>query len=283
MIFKYLATASILLFSAAVNNLFCQLVINELQVAPKGAEPEWVELYNNSDSLYVCSGCTIKDAVSKKSLPDFSLPSHGYAVLVKDTVTLKSSRSIPDHALLVETKMPGLNNDWDELVILDNTGRVIDSIYYNMDWGQAGITLERVYPDKPATGNDNWMPSIAAAGATPGERNSHTKEIKIVNRLSAVPNPFSSNGTSQYSNCKFSYKIPFDNAIINAFIFDYSGRKIIDLANAKQSENEGSIDWDGKDDKGMSLPEGPYIFLLEATDKQSGDKYTDRMMIVIGK
>jgi len=157
-----------------------QIIINELMAAPTGDEPEWVELYNYSASALSLTNSFIEDAISSKPLPVITIPAGGYALLTKDTTALKAARKIPKSALLFEINLPILNNDKDIILIRDDNSSIIDSVFYNMNWGKKGISLERIDRQKPAVSQSNLGPSVSPDSATAGYENSiRLKDFKI--------------------------------------------------------------------------------------------------------
>lgn len=53
---------------------------------------------------------------------------------------------------------------------------------------------------------------------------------------------------------------------INITIYNLSGRKIRELFRGKQVSGKHSIDWDGKNDNGVSVSAGMYIYTLKTLD-----------------
>jgi len=168
-------------------NTNANFIINEVQPAPINSEPEWVELYNYQDSDLICNGCQINDATnSKVTIPDFTLKSKKYAILTKDTAALKIRRKIPEDCLIIEVnKLPTLNNTTDQIVISKSDLSIIDSVYYDMKWGKAGKSLERIDWMAPAISKDNWAASCSPDSATAGYENCNAiKEFSIQITLS---------------------------------------------------------------------------------------------------
>ncbi len=151
-----------------------QTVINEVMPIPLTGEPEWVELYNSDTKAVPLDSCFMHDTRTTIRLPRFSIPSGGYALLTRDTFALRETRSLPAKVVLVECKLPSLNNSWDIVVLRSRDSVVIDSIYYNMKWGKRGISLERKRIDTAATSQLNWFASESPDSATAGEVNSIT-------------------------------------------------------------------------------------------------------------
>jgi len=152
-------------------NLSSTVIINELQPAPLGDEPEWIELFNPETDTLKLIGYKITDNASTKDLSEMIILPLSYALLTKDTTALQNLRSIPEGTLFYQTTLPGLNNTFDMAVISDTDGNTIDSMYYDMEWGEKGKSFERIDHKKPAH-RDNIATSGDSSGATAGRENS---------------------------------------------------------------------------------------------------------------
>ena len=123
------------------------IVVNEIMFAPFGGEPEWVELFNNSDLEINLKDWTIWDAITTPAKAtiknDFVIPANGYVVLAKDSSINNYHRFISSQIL--EINLPSFNNDRDGVVLKDNRSITIDSVFYSNQWGGTnGFSLERV-------------------------------------------------------------------------------------------------------------------------------------------
>jgi hypothetical protein len=158
---------------ALAPNLFAQrIVINEIMYAPKSPEPEWIELFNSSDSTVSTIGWTISNHLRTYTLNPNSIAPHGYLILTKDSANfLRVKYSIPN-ANILETKMPPFGNTGDTISIKDSIGNIIDMLAYSPKWGGAdSLSLERI-DYEAATDSLNFGSCIFAIGATPGKENS---------------------------------------------------------------------------------------------------------------
>ena len=203
------------------------IIINEIMPGPVSPEPEWIELFNPSEDSFSAAEITLSDAKTTKTIDSIYVPPTGYAILTKDTAELRKTRTIPDSAMLFVIPLPGLNNSWDEIVLRTRDGDLIDSAYYDFDWTEKGISLERVDWSAPALNNDNLVESADPSGATCGYENSVSRPEKD---LALVSNPNS--GQNEIINLK----------IINAGFSDaeeYSVEISIDLdKNGEYSSDE---------------------------------------------
>ncbi len=151
-----------------------KLIVSELMPAPSGNEPEWVELFNNSNQLISFDTLYISDPSKELKLSNFILQPSQYSIITKDSAILKSIRTIPDSAVIYQISMPTLNNTTDYLLIRNNDA-LIDSVYYDMKWGEPGKSIERLDYDLPADNVANISASTDPTGSTAGRLNSNQK------------------------------------------------------------------------------------------------------------
>ena len=153
------------------------VVLNEIMFAPFGGEPEWIELFNNSDMDINLNGWKISDVITTPAVAeiktDFVIRAGGYAVLTKDTTIFNYHRFITSPVL--KLNLPNLNNDIDGVVLKDKRGLTIDSVLYSNQWGGTnGYSLERISSIVNSNQQSNWASSIDIEQSTPGRINSVT-------------------------------------------------------------------------------------------------------------
>lgn len=153
------------------------VVVNEIMFAPLGGEPEWIELYNNSQERINIKGWSVTDVITTPATAEiktnFFIEGRGFVVLTRDTTLFNFHRIIPSPVLLLN--LPTLNNDIDGVVIKDNRGMTIDSVLYSNQWGgTGGFSLERILPDVNSNLPSNWASSSDVEQSTPGRINSKT-------------------------------------------------------------------------------------------------------------
>ncbi len=140
---------------------FRDIVINEIMFDPSPPnglpEEEYMELLNVSSKFIDLGGYTISDVTDSRSLPDTILPPGAYLILQGSF-------------------LPSLNNSGDEMRLISNENKIIDSVYYNSSWHDAetdgGISLELVNPYSRCLNAANWKSSTAPSGGSPGAINS---------------------------------------------------------------------------------------------------------------
>ena len=152
------------------------VVINEFMADPTPVvglpDAEFVELYNRSSKIFNVNGWRLGDNATFGTIQDGWLMPGGYIVLTPTS-------SVDSFAIATGvTSFPSLNNSGDAIVIYDNNGNFLDSIYYDLGWyhdtskDDGGYTIERINPDDPCTDISDWAASNDPSGGTPGGVNS---------------------------------------------------------------------------------------------------------------
>lgn len=144
------------------------LLISEICATPAAGEPEWVELVTTrsvSAGVYVvCDNRTCTSFEITQSVPEST-----FIVVTRDTLALREARMIPPSAVLVEARIPSLNNTTDavRLYRLTSSGDTvgIDSVEYSIPSSGRGRSVER-------TDDGLWQTSLSADSATCGYLNS---------------------------------------------------------------------------------------------------------------
>ena len=152
------------------------VVINEFMCDPSPVvglkEVEYVEIYNRSNKIFNVSGWKLGDAAS------FGTAQNGW-LLPNDYIVLTATANVDSFAVATAvTSFPSLNNSDDAVVLYDNGGVKLDSIFYTTGWyhdtnkDDGGYSLERINPNDPCTDITDWRASNNSNGGTPGAINS---------------------------------------------------------------------------------------------------------------
>lgn len=156
------------------------LVINEFMAdfEPSFGLPtaEFVEIYNPTDLAIDLSGVSITDGGQSATIGSAVIAAGGYAILVdQGDSTLFTSMG----QVIGLSSFPSLNNSADDIFLYSATGELIDFVLYQNEWygdsdkAEGGFSLERIDPAPLGCNNaDNWLPSEANIGGTPGQANS---------------------------------------------------------------------------------------------------------------
>lgn len=153
-----------------------EVVINEILYRREDElSPEFVELFNQTNKNFDLSGWELIDAGNNNAeIPEgIFLPAGEYLVLTdrEDFAnTLSNAIYLSD--------FPSLNDSGDEVIIKNEEGITIDSLFYESSWGgdSPGISLERKDPGRASNDASNWSASTAQGGFSAGVQSSVFEE-----------------------------------------------------------------------------------------------------------
>jgi hypothetical protein len=244
------------------------LVVNEIAYAPRGEDPEWVEVINRSPDFVDPVGWTLADSRDEPvSIPD------GTPSLEPGALLLLAEGALPGAvAVIPEGKWPSLNNARqagesfaDRLRLRDAEGLLSDEVPYASEWGGGdGFTLERVNGDLPSGASGTWGTSSDPSGGTPGRANSIAVAFpRQRGRIVAEPSPFEPDAGGRVL---IAVELPGGTIEAEASIFDMSGRRVRDLGSLTGGRSR--LLWAGDDGSGSPAPLGLYVIVATG---RSGD------------
>lgn len=216
------------------------ILINEIMYSPLGGEPEWIEIYNSTEDAINLNGWSVADVLTTSSSAsienDFFIDGKSYTVIARDTSVYNFHRFIPSN--VYQLSLPSLNNDVDGVVLRDNRGAAIDSVFYNSAWGgTSGYSLERISFDAPSNLFTNWNSSIDIETSTPGRINSLTPKQFDLSIKSILFNPkyptvgedvfinanIRNNGSSAAQNFSLQFFIDSDsNEVVDQILSEHT-------------------------------------------------------------
>jgi len=153
------------------------IIINEVMADPTPTaglpEYDFVEIYNRSNKYFNLQGWKIGDNAGYGTISSavWLFPGE-YKIITSSTAAAHFSNAI------IANSFPAYNNTYDDVVLQDNNGIIIDKISYTIDWYKdnskkdGGYTLERINPEAICSDLNNWKASDALSGGTPGTINS---------------------------------------------------------------------------------------------------------------
>ena len=155
------------------------VLINEIMADPTPStglpEVEWLELYNRSAKVIDLKTLLLSDGGTAQSLPAFILYPDSFVVLAT-TANAPAMAAVTNRTIAM-VGFPSLNNDGDVLVLTNQQGQVIDQVAYQVGWHadankrDGGWSLERINPELPCLGAENWQSCSVLPGGTPGLQN----------------------------------------------------------------------------------------------------------------
>lgn len=239
-----IVSASIASPSAVINEFMAD---NGSIADPSGQFDDWIELFNPTASPVRLTNKYLTDKNGtftkwKFTQPDLSIPPGGRVIIWCDEEPAQQGI----HANFK------LSAGGEFIALTDSDGvTVLDSITFGAQ--KKDLSFGR-YPDGSASW-DFMLPSpLTANTAITSVRPSEPVPKDF--SLSAFPNPFNPSTTIRYS-------LPQEQ-IVTMSITDLLGRDVWNRSAERMPAGEHSIVWNGKDDRGVSLSSGIYLFRLQA-------------------
>lgn len=219
------------------------MVINELVSDPEDG-PEWIEIYNKTNSEINLSGWNIQDGSEAKTVLENKISGHGY--------------------LTVENPNGNLNNKGDVVFLFDNFGNVIDQVSYG-NWNDRNI-----HDNAPVSSDPYGIGRIGASQDT----NNDLADFAVVSVLTPKAANILINENLEEKTAKSTFK----NKIIINEIFPNpkgdDGGEFIELKNIGESEIDlsGFLVGDNSNSR-YKIKDGSKnkikgIFCCSKTDKQ---------------
>ena len=160
------------------------VLINEIFADPTPQvglpDAEFIELYNQTGFAInlLDWGFTKTYPNIEFTLPAITLPPNGYLILcAASNATLYEPFG---QTLGIFSSSTYLTNSGSNLSLVSPTGMIVDQVNYSDAWygstqkKEGGWSLERIDPNNPCNGSNNWTASIHPQGGTPGTVNSVT-------------------------------------------------------------------------------------------------------------
>ncbi len=151
------------------------VVISEIHYNPDdGSELEFVEFFNAADAALDLTGWSMTGAVRFVFPDGASIPPGGHVVVCRNSGVLSSTFGL-DRTALFEWVAAALDNDGEEVVLLDATGAIVDSVRYDdslpwdIDADGDGPSLQRLCVEGESENPQNWLADIGSPPTPMGE------------------------------------------------------------------------------------------------------------------
>ncbi len=173
-----------------------RVIINEIMYDFPDGECEWVEIYNNTDSVVNLKNWKISDnSLTQVNITsnDFFVNPQSYTVISQSSAIFANHPSIDSSKVIIMSSFPSLNNAGDAVIIYKINGSVSDRVDYLPDWGGDNSSLERIDINGVSNDSSNWASSIACERSTPTIINSITSAVHyqrndlVINEIMAAP------------------------------------------------------------------------------------------------
>lgn len=256
------------------------VIINEIMFNPKTDGTDYVEIYNRSNKiinlkdLFLAnrSSTGVINNLKQLSLLSIAMYPAEFLVLSEDENIVKRQYIAKNLSAFINfSSMPSFSDDKGTVVLLNNTGAVVDELAYDEKWHFAlinnaeGIALERIDPNAKTQNKDNWHSAAKDAGyGTPSYQNSQFRiDLQAKGDITTTPEVFSPDNDGTDDFLTITYRFPETGYVMNISIFDAGGRPVKALQRNAICSQQGSFRWDGLNDKFQQLPLGPYVIFTE--------------------
>lgn len=186
--------------------------------------------------------------------------------------------------------MPSMPNDEGSIALTNIQTEVIDRFVYNENMhfqllsNKKGVSLERIFLDKPTQQSDNWHSASETSGfGTPAYKNSQS--ASPINQLSKnielVSDVISPDNDGKDDILLIGYSFEQQGVLLNISIFDAKGRLIKNLEKNHLAGTKGTITWDGITENSGRAQSGIHIIYIEAILPDEKIEYLRLPIVVI--
>jgi len=256
------------------------LLINEILFDPKGDGSDYVEIYNQSDSILDLGSTWIVN-FDEQGLPDkaYQIAPEGHTLFPGELVAITENpeqliqqyKSHRKASLLKINTLPTYPNDKGHCGLLNNLGTVIDRFSYDDNMhspvvdDKDGISLEKIIPEALSSQRDKWTSAAESAGfGTPGLANSQQSTPSSNGMFSMELNWFTPDNDGKNDYLSINYSLQEAGYFISMRVFTESGLLMAQPFSNYYAEQEGTLIWQGDDVEGMPLSPGNYAIFIEA-------------------
>ena len=256
------------------------LVFNEILFNPPSYGYDYVELFNRSHKVIDLQKVFLagRDPLGGVKDPRQIVPgqellfSGEYAVMTENREWVMQNYTVPHPEKLFQmSSLPSMPDDLGTLLLLDETGQILDELPYDHHWhspllaNEEGVSLERIRADDPTAQASNWTSAASSAGfGTPTDKNSESfADAGGKDLLQVEPKIFSPDNDGYQDFCFIKYHLTQNGFTANISIYDINGRVVRQLANNSTIAADGSFRWDGLDDALNPLPTGHYVICAD--------------------
>ncbi len=256
------------------------LLFNEIMFNPWPGDPDYIELYNNSEKVIDASRMlfvTVNDETGDTS-GTYNLSAENRCILPGKYFAVTTDRqkiqdrypeADPDFIFEVAS-LPSMPDDEGHIVMYNRQLVKIDEINYNQKMhysllsNNEGIALEKIDPSGKSGQVQNWHSASESSGwGTPGARNSVFTDIPLVNEgvaLSSKSITPDNDGNDDILTIKLN--LQGSGNVITVTVFDENGSYVKRISENLLAGPEATLIWDATADDGSPVATGIYIILI---------------------
>lgn len=274
-------------FGLAEKGELNDLVINEIMIDPYStATTDYVEIYNRSEKIIDLKNWVICEFdANKDTLDGFKVITSTNRSLVPGEFALisKSSADVIEHyptnnqkTFIQISTMPSYPNDEGTVVLLNDSGLIIDRVNYLDDWHHVsiknvdGIALERLDYERETQNEGNWHSAAKSVDyGTPGLPNSQFFPAADFNdQVTLEPETFSPDNDGFDDVLNINYEFDQPGYVASVTVYDAEGREVKQLVNNELLAIQGTFTWDGTTNEQTAASTGIYILFFEVFDEK---------------
>jgi len=273
------------------------LVINEILFDPPSGGHDYVEIHNRSSktvdlgSVYLSNRNTngaISVPMRCTAAPRPLLPGE-FAALTGDVSWLVNYYpAFPK--TIIPSDLPTLPDDKGTIILLDQTGNILDELRYDAKWHHPlvsdprGVALERIRADLPTQNRQNWQSASSLERyGTPGKANSQAaREPPDTDRITLSSPLISPDLDGRDDQLVIHYTMDQPGYIANIAVYDLYGALRKNIARNELCGTRGQFIWDGTDDRNQFLRSGNYVLIAEFFSV-AGEKHHFKRVVGIWK
>ncbi len=260
------------------------ILFNELLFNPFPGEPDFIELYNNSERVIDASDLilvSVNDELNDTSSVVFVsaekrciLPGEYYAITTdRESLSSRFFSSDP-YNLFGVSHLPSMPDDNGHLILYDRKLDKIDEVVYNEDMhyfllsGNEGISLEKIRTEGSSADKSQWHSASEASGwGTPGAPNSVLSEQSESNdKVVFSSTRITPDNDGDEDFLIIDLKLTGTGNVISITVFNETGSFVKKLTDNLLAGPEASIVWDGTAEDEKLVSTGIYIILISIFD-----------------
>lgn len=274
-----------------------EILINEILFNPLPGGFDFIEFYNNSDSII-----DIRDLIITNSIDTFKLneileensrntfiyPSEYRVISISNEAILSQYFVKNQKHLLETTKLISMPDDKGIVGVLNENDELIDMLEYNEDYhlkwieDTEGRSLERKRIIQENNFAENWSSATDDIGrASPTYKNSQSTKESIQKSVEfwltkdvLLPKRNSNDG-----QLELNYHIEEDANLVNVTVYTLNGKNISKIVERRSIRNTGMMVWD-LSVNGEIIPMGLYILHVECY-RENGERKSFKIPFAI--
>jgi len=270
------------------------ILFNELLFDPLPGGVDYIELYNNSNTVVDLSSLSMANSLTAPAtaftgVPRQLLPYEFLAVTVDRDAVVEDYPCTSPYAVFEASRLPSMPDEGGTIILYNRMLTVIDRVSYSSTMHQSflsgteGVALEKISPALPSDVAANWHSASEVCGwGTPGAANSVAVEpADAVGGMKLSSTRVSPDGDGFEEVVSVSVWPGGDDNIISVMVFNDRGYCVRRLAERFSAGAGATFVWDGTSDSGARLPAGLYMIMAESVSSSGVSRRWKKVCAVL--